>query len=484
MPSRVSVSARCEAVGLVHAALRHQPRGHVSVQPRCANRRRGTEHPGELCDRRARAGSRAWRAPVDRRGLADHPVDSRRADLRRSQPESARSASWRSGSRSVATACASTSTSTTCSTAAGRTRSARPTRRRHQPLAAADERAAEPILQVRRADIVLGPGGGRGTIMSPTPVRARSCRVWLVFADSVRLAPAPVLAQASHRAPPTRPDSAGRPRAAAARGRRHRRWRTTRGDGVERRAGALRAGLAICTSTSGSTPRDRSMRRCASTRPGAGPRRAECRLCRAERDADARRMLALAQDAAAALPAHDRRHIEVRALQMRAEEAPADAARLASYRRALDAAIAEFPADVEFLLLRGMAESPDPADRGQGSGAGAAPYLRACARPRTGAPRRAPLPRARVRECGTAPRSPDPCRRAGRAGAGRPARAPHARPQPAPSRPHHRSDRRVRDGRPSAPRIRGTGKDRRRSTTGISRTTSGCWQPRSSTSAR
>jgi tetratricopeptide (TPR) repeat protein len=46
---------------------------------------------------------------------------------------------------------------------------------------------------------------------------------------------------------------------------------------------------------------------------------------------------------------------------------PADQAKLAAYRQALDAAIAAHPKDVEFALLRGMAESADPAERGQGS---------------------------------------------------------------------------------------------------------------------
>jgi tetratricopeptide (TPR) repeat protein len=63
---------------------------------------------------------------------------------------------------------------------------------------------------------------------------------------------------------------------------------------------------------------------------------------------------------------HDRRHIEARALQMSAEEAGRDAARLTGYRAALDKDVAMFPTDVEFWLLRGLAESPDPAERGQG----------------------------------------------------------------------------------------------------------------------
>jgi tetratricopeptide (TPR) repeat protein len=56
---------------------------------------------------------------------------------------------------------------------------------------------------------------------------------------------------------------------------------------------------------------------------------------------------------------HDRRHIEIRALQL--------AGNAAAYRAALDEAVAAFPSDTELLLLRGMAESADIADRGQGS---------------------------------------------------------------------------------------------------------------------
>ncbi len=52
---------------------------------------------------------------------------------------------------------------------------------------------------------------------------------------------------------------------------------------------------------------------------------------------------------------------------MAAEEAPGDPTKLIAYRRALDAALVAFPDDVELILKRGVAESPDPADRGQGS---------------------------------------------------------------------------------------------------------------------
>jgi tetratricopeptide (TPR) repeat protein len=71
---------------------------------------------------------------------------------------------------------------------------------------------------------------------------------------------------------------------------------------------------------------------------------------------------------------HVKRHVDARALQMAAEDAAGDPSKLAAYRKALDAAVAVFPNDIEFLLLRGIAESPDPADRGQGSVLESIPY--------------------------------------------------------------------------------------------------------------
>jgi tetratricopeptide (TPR) repeat protein len=89
---------------------------------------------------------------------------------------------------------------------------------------------------------------------------------------------------------------------------------------------------------------------------------------------------------------HDRAHINARELQMGAESATSGAGaelasptgptkvgpygratsdeRLAAYRSALDAALAKYPQDEELWLLRGQAESTDPAERGQGSVAG------------------------------------------------------------------------------------------------------------------
>ncbi|HKB13390.1 MAG TPA: hypothetical protein VKD69_22145 [Vicinamibacterales bacterium] len=82
----------------------------------------------------------------------------------------------------------------------------------------------------------------------------------------------------------------------------------------------------------------------------------------------ARAALDRAQSLAAT--SHDKRHVELRALQMAAEAAPRDEARLAACRAALDRALTEFPADEELWLRRGQAESSDPAERGQGSTGG------------------------------------------------------------------------------------------------------------------
>jgi tetratricopeptide (TPR) repeat protein len=89
---------------------------------------------------------------------------------------------------------------------------------------------------------------------------------------------------------------------------------------------------------------------------------------------ESRQAIEKAKTLAARSSDHVKRHVDARALQMAAEEAPADSTKLAAYRKALDSAIAAFPNDAQFLLLRGIAESPDPADRGQGSVAGSIPY--------------------------------------------------------------------------------------------------------------
>lgn len=64
---------------------------------------------------------------------------------------------------------------------------------------------------------------------------------------------------------------------------------------------------------------------------------------------------------------HDRVHVEVRQRQLAAAAAPDDPAGLAAYRHTLDHALEQFPSDVELWLQRGVAESADITDRGQGS---------------------------------------------------------------------------------------------------------------------
>ncbi len=77
--------------------------------------------------------------------------------------------------------------------------------------------------------------------------------------------------------------------------------------------------------------------------------------------------------AAMATP-HDRLHIKARVAQVAAESAPADRAKLDAYRAALDTALQVQPDDAELWILRGVAESLDPSDRGQGSVASAIPF--------------------------------------------------------------------------------------------------------------
>jgi tetratricopeptide (TPR) repeat protein len=83
--------------------------------------------------------------------------------------------------------------------------------------------------------------------------------------------------------------------------------------------------------------------------------------------AEARAALDQARRLAPGTSEHDRRHVELRALQMAAEDAPRDAAKLGAYRKALDEALVTWPNDVELWLSRGLAESADAAERGQGS---------------------------------------------------------------------------------------------------------------------
>ncbi|PYR28640.1 MAG: hypothetical protein DMF98_02360 [Acidobacteria bacterium] len=155
--------------------------------------------------------------------------------------------------------------------------------------------------------------------------------------------------------------------------------------------------------------------------------------------AAARSALDEARSLAGSASDHDRAHIAARALQMDAEAARHASQRLIDYRAALDAALAKFPDDEELWLLRGHAESSDPAERGQGSGAAAVHFYEsegACA----GACERASLPHPRVREHGPNRRSADRGGAVRQDGAGHPARAAHVRPRAAARGQDGRSD--------------------------------------------
>jgi tetratricopeptide (TPR) repeat protein len=76
---------------------------------------------------------------------------------------------------------------------------------------------------------------------------------------------------------------------------------------------------------------------------------------------------------AAATTSHDRHHILVRERQLAAEQGGAGT--LDAYRKAIDTALAEFPDDVELWLRRGVAESDNPSDSGQGAPASAIRYF-------------------------------------------------------------------------------------------------------------
>jgi tetratricopeptide (TPR) repeat protein len=70
----------------------------------------------------------------------------------------------------------------------------------------------------------------------------------------------------------------------------------------------------------------------------------------------------------------ERCRIDIRAAQMAAEAAPRDSAKLAAYRKSIDDALVRFPDDGALWVQRGIAASPDPSDRGQGSPPGAERY--------------------------------------------------------------------------------------------------------------
>lgn len=93
----------------------------------------------------------------------------------------------------------------------------------------------------------------------------------------------------------------------------------------------------------------------------------------------ARETVASARRAARNEP-HEAAHLRIRELDLAAQQPGAPRAAGAAYRAALDEAITALPGDVELLLMRGVAASDVPGDRGQGSHAGSVPFYQAALR--------------------------------------------------------------------------------------------------------
>jgi len=106
-------------------------------------------------------------------------------------------------------------------------------------------------------------------------------------------------------------------------------------------------------------------------------------LARAEqglnRDREAQAAIGKAKGLAEKVSAGERRHIELRAQQIEAQNAsPAEERdKHEAYKRAIEKAIAADPSDAELWILRGNAEEPGPWGRGQAGGVGAIAYYEA-----------------------------------------------------------------------------------------------------------
>jgi tetratricopeptide (TPR) repeat protein len=169
---------------------------------------------------------------------------------------------------------------------------------------------------------------------------------------------------------------------------------------IARRPGAAREGIGTAHDAVGTTSRDaqafydrglaylhsywwleaaRSLNQALAADPSLAIAHAALSIAYTELNAPAaaRDALARAQALAPEASVHDRRHIELRALQMAAEASGRwTDPKAAAFKAAIDAALAELPRDEELWMLRGFAESPDAAERGQGSGAAAIPFFK------------------------------------------------------------------------------------------------------------
>jgi len=81
--------------------------------------------------------------------------------------------------------------------------------------------------------------------------------------------------------------------------------------------------------------------------------------------------LAKAQSLAIDVSDRERRRIQIRGLQLKAMQDSRNPGAFTAFKQSLDDALAEFPSDEQFLLLRGNAEEPNPFGDGQGCVIGA-----------------------------------------------------------------------------------------------------------------
>src|SRR5215470_12081103 len=81
-----------------------------------------------------------------------------------------------------------------------------------------------------------------------------------------------------------------------------------------------------------------------------------------------------AQSLAVSVPNRERRRIQIRSLQLKAMLDSGNSDAFRAFKQSLDDALAEFPLDEQFLLLRGNAEEPNPFGDGQGCMIGAIPF--------------------------------------------------------------------------------------------------------------
>jgi tetratricopeptide (TPR) repeat protein len=106
-------------------------------------------------------------------------------------------------------------------------------------------------------------------------------------------------------------------------------------------------------------------------------------LARAEqglnRDAASRAAIAKAQSLESKITESERRHVELRAMQIEAQLSPPEkeSEKHDAYKRAIEKALAADPSDAELWILRGNAEEPGPWGRGQAGGIGAIAYYEA-----------------------------------------------------------------------------------------------------------